>query len=163
MQRSRRKTLTVVLLACALLTLLIGLGAAFLMTPARQERSGPWFNVASLSSLHDNSVPQRVPVLAPHQDAWTRYPDQRLGYIFLRRPTGSEQVVALRGDHDSRFHIAVVYDEQAKLFRSVCWKVQFDMDGKEVSDGTYPLVGEDIELLPVRVFEDQVFVRYECP
>jgi hypothetical protein len=156
MHRASMK-LAVVLLGLEHLTLVGVAGAAFVAGPRRPPASS-WFMVASVSDVDE--TPRRVAVLSPERDAWTRWPDRLLGHVFVRR-LPDQRVQALRAEHGNLF-IAVVFDETAHVFRSRCWRVTFDLDGKEIAEEGRPTIGHEIEQVEVRIVGGAVWVRYEA-
>jgi hypothetical protein len=160
--RDRGKAVAVVLAGLLPLGSLGMAGAAFLVPPA----PGPppaWMVVAPLAAVPLDGTPRRFPVRADRTDAWTYHPgDRTLGRVFLRRRPESGEVIALRADHH-RYRIGVRYDAGEGLFRSECWHVRFDLDGREVAgEGRTPL-GEDLQRLPVRLAGGQVLVGWDRP
>ena len=67
-------------------------------------------------------------MVADHQDAWTHYPKEPVGAVFLRR-TGPSAVQALQVvcPHAGCF---VAYDPQKKSYFCPCHSASFDGDGK---------------------------------
>jgi menaquinol-cytochrome c reductase iron-sulfur subunit len=71
-------------------------GLAVFFDPVKQKRgaaaaaAGDFLRVASLDSLPADGVPRQFPVVADQQDAWTFFPKQRVGSVFLRR-TAADQ------------------------------------------------------------------------
>jgi hypothetical protein len=159
MVESRWKGATVVILSCYLLIFLGTPGVAFLTTPAREPSPSGWFFVGQLSSIPENGVPQRLPLLAPQVDAWARHHDDVVGYVFVRRIPGSQKIIALRTEHHDGFRIPVTYDDQAEVYRSKCWDVQFDLNGKEITERGKAGMGERMESLSVEVAGDGIFVK----
>lgn len=153
----------ILLLGLAVLSVLSTAAFAFLTSPLREPPPPDWFAVSRLSALPDDGRPLRVAVTVSRRDAWTRQPDETLGYVFLRRKPETSEVVGLRAEHHSLFRIAVEYDDSARLFRSRCWKVAFDLEGREVEDGGRPPIGDEMEQLSVRLVGDEVWVHYPPP
>src|SRR5882672_3559368 len=109
------------------LLVLLGVPAvAFVTSPMRQESRSPWLFVANVADLPVDGQPRAMPVLVPDRDAWTRLPDRVVGWVFVRRVSGVDQVLVLE-PHHGPLRVGVNYDEQAKVFQS-CWRVRFDLE-----------------------------------
>ena len=151
--------LAAVLTGCLPFALVTVVGTAFLSSTASGRNASPWLRVAQLADLPATGVPVRVPVKLPQRDAWSRLPDRVLGYVYLRRlPDG--RVSALRADHHEVYHIPVAFDADAQNYRSMCWLLRFDLDGREIVDGARMVVGDRMEAVPVQISGEAVFVRY---
>jgi hypothetical protein len=160
MTRSWLKGLMIVFLSGAILGLLGAPGIAFLGAPVWVTPCSPtrWHAVTVLDALPANGTPVRFPAPVADPSGWPAHPEQVRRHIFLRRVAGPWQVLALRADHHGRFRIPVTFDVQARVFRSVCWDVEFALDGKELPARG---IGDELESLPVCVDNGLVFVRYE--
>src|SRR5262245_47253153 len=159
-----RRPISVLMLAiCVCLLLLLGLPAiAFIASPVRQESpSSPWLFVANVADLPTDGQPKRMPVLAPDRDAWARRPDRVVRSVFVRRLPGQDGVLVLESQHHGPLRMPVSYDEQAKVFNSCCWRVRFDLEGRELPESDLPPIGHRMERLPARVVGGQVFVHWE--
>src|SRR3954451_5323253 len=66
----------------------IGLAAA--LDPLRRKSdSGNFVRIAPLDAVPADGVPRRFAVLADRTDAWTKFPNEPIGSIYLRR-TGDQ-------------------------------------------------------------------------
>jgi hypothetical protein len=149
-----------ILIAGALFGILSAATAAFLI-PTREPEPSPWVCVGQLAELPEDGTPRQVAVQLPQRDAWHALPDRRLGVVFLRRLPGG-RVVALRAEHHGSFRIPVLYDPQKQSFRSKCWAIRFNLEGREIpEDGV--LSGDTMEAIPVRVRNEALYVRYDPP
>jgi len=157
----RRLTFVVMLAICVCMLVLLGVPAiAFIAAPARQESPSLWPFVTNVADLPADGQPKRMPVLAPDRDVWTRRPDRVMGSVFVRRLPGVDEVMVLESYH-GRLRVPVTYDEGTKTFQSCCWRVRFDLEGRELSESGLPPIGDRIEGLPVRVVKGEVFVLWE--
>lgn len=69
-------------------------GLIVLFDPLRRKsEDGGAVLVASLSSVPEDGVPRKFPVIANHTDAWNRMPHVPVGAVYLRR-TGGKNVQA---------------------------------------------------------------------
>ena len=118
-------------------------GVAFLTGSALAARKADWVNVGSHASLPDDGTPELVIVRVTRTDAWTRLPDEVIGRVWLRRVPDTAEVVALHHYH-LRSGAGVVFDDAKRVFRSQCWDLEFDLDGKPLqasrpNDGMGPI------------------------
>src|SRR5437867_2024523 len=67
--------------------------AAFLNPWRQKGAQGTWVRAASLAALPEGK-PQRCPIIADRTDAWTSYPAEAIGAVFLCRGKTGE-VLAL--------------------------------------------------------------------
>ena len=125
-------------------------------TPALSERA-EWVAVTTLDSLPAEGVPHRFPVSVPQFDAWNRLPDRVVGFVFLRRAGGMEEVLGLR----TTYHMGCIvkYNASARRFEVPCRKdVWFDLDGRRLHS-----VAEwgDLPSVRTEVRGDVVYVNLE--
>ena len=158
--RSACLKLGAVLLTLAPLATL-GLAATRFLAPIEKQPAGPWYPVATLFDLPDDGQPVRVLITAHEHDAWTKFPDQTVGAVFLRRRPDDGAILAFAPEHHPLLHIPVEYHASDRLFRSNCWSLSFDLDGNEIEQDDLPAVGHKMPRLPVFVSEGRVWVRYE--
>ena len=149
--------LTAVTLLTAPLPLLVVLGSVFLSSPVETTTVRDWSPVARVSSLPADGTPAAVAVYVPQYDAWTRKPDRLAGRLFLRRLPRGNGVIALRADH-SPYRIPVEFDRTKRRYRSSCWDVHFDLDGRLISDGRPGRAGA-MEPISTRIVGDTLYAR----
>ena len=73
------------------LALLVPLGAgvvAFLSPLFKKSAASTNVRIALMSQVPDDGVPRSFPVVTDRVDAWTRYPAQRVGAVYLVREPG---------------------------------------------------------------------------
>lgn len=89
--------------------------------------------LATLDSLPDDGVPRPFPVISDRQDAWTHYPPEPMGAVYLIREPGQSTVRALNATcpHAGCF---VGYLATKKYFRCPCHTSAFDLEGHILSD-----------------------------
>lgn len=89
--------------------------------------------VATLDALPDDGVPRAFPVIADRQDAWTHYPPEPIGAVYLVRDPGQSTVRAMNATcpHAGCF---VGYLAAEKYFRCPCHTSAFDREGRILSD-----------------------------
>ena len=62
-------------------------GVAAFLNPLRQKSQGGQFmRLASLDAMPEDGTPLKVPVIADRTDAWSRFPAEPIGAVFLCRP-----------------------------------------------------------------------------
>ena len=128
--------------------------AAFLFAPANFGERDKWLRVASYSYLPEDGAPAFISIRFSRQDGWTRTPEETIGHVFLRRIVATGEVVALKTLHSRGS--SVVYDVDMRLFRCLCWGVEFDLNGMPVKDGHSDMA---IQRVDVKVQDGEVFVR----
>src|SRR5262245_63313606 len=94
----RRKFLTkaAAVTAAAVTTLVpAGAGLITLLDPLRHKaKAGSLLRVATIGALPDDGTPRQFAVIADREDAWNKYPQFRVGAVYLRK-IGPKQVHAL--------------------------------------------------------------------
>lgn len=146
---------------------LVPVGAALrtLLAPAGQKgQSGVGFiPVAPVDSLPEDGTPKKFPILAQRRDAWTVYPNEPIGQVFLRR-IGKDQVVAFHGKCP-HMGCAISYVEQkqgeqtVQKFYCPCHKANFDLEGRRtdaVSESP-----RDMDTLEVKIENGVVCVLFK--
>lgn len=89
--------------------------------------------LATLDSLPDDGIPRPFPVISDRQDAWTHYPPEPIGAVYLIRDPGQSTVRAFNATcpHAGCF---VGYLAAKKYFRCPCHTSAFDLEGHILSD-----------------------------
>ena len=73
----------------------LGVGIVSALNPLRQKgQGGDFFRVASLDVLPEDGTPRKFPIIADRRDAWTLFPNEPIGSVWLRR-VGPKAVKAL--------------------------------------------------------------------
>jgi menaquinol-cytochrome c reductase iron-sulfur subunit len=107
-------------------------GLAVFLDPLRR-RSGLHepIRVATLDALPDDGMPRLFPVIADRDDAWTRYTNEPVGAVYLRRLPGTETVQAFNATcpHAGCF---VAFKPERKQFQCPCHTSAFEPDGQRV-------------------------------
>ncbi len=133
-------------------------GVFALLNPLRQKgQASRWLPLATLDGLPDDGTPRKFAVVADHSDAWTHYPKEPIGSVFLRR-RGPGQVQALQVvcPHAG---CCVVHDAQKNGFFCPCHSASFDLDGKRT--GTAGPSPRDLDTLEVELKGREVWVNYQ--
>jgi menaquinol-cytochrome c reductase iron-sulfur subunit len=144
----------------------VGAAVRAFFAPARQkgQAAGDFTRVAPLDSLPEDGTPKKFPILAQRRDAWTVYPNEPIGQVFLRR-VGKDQVVAL---HVKCPHMgcAISYveekqgDQVVKKFYCPCHKANFDLEGRR-TDAVSESPRDMDTLDEVKIEDGFVYVRFK--
>lgn len=119
--------------------------------------------VATLDALPDDGVPRAFPVIADRQDAWTHYPPEPIGAVYLVRDPGQSTVRAMNATcpHAGCF---VGYLAAEKYFRCPCHTSAFDREGRILSDISR-VPPRDMDQLECEVRDaggtDEIWVRFQ--
>ncbi len=99
----------------------------------RGQRKVDFLRVATLDSLADDGVPRQFPVIADRHDAWTHYPPEPIGTVFLLRDPGQDVVRAFNAvcPHAG---CLVGYLAAKKYFLCPCHTSAFGLDGAVLSE-----------------------------
>ncbi|MCX7426787.1 MAG: Rieske 2Fe-2S domain-containing protein [Planctomycetia bacterium] len=104
------------------------IGIVSALNPLRQKgQGGDFFRVASLDVLPEDGTPRKFPIIADRRDAWTLFPNEPIGSVWLRR-VGAKKVKALCivCPHAGCF---IGYDAKSNQFLCPCHLAYFDLDG----------------------------------
>jgi Rieske Fe-S protein len=135
-------------------------GLAVFCDPLRRKSSGgtgTLVRVASLTSLPNDGVPRKFPVVANRSDAWNKFPNVPVGAVYLRR-TGEKQVEALNVvcPHAGGF---VDYSTDNRCFVCPLHNSKFALDGK-ISDSKSP-APRPMDTLEVEIRGEEVWVKFQ--
>jgi menaquinol-cytochrome c reductase iron-sulfur subunit len=127
----------------------IGVGIASFLTPLFRKGSSSKVRVALLDQVPDDGRPRYFPVVADRQDAWTRYPAQRVGAVYLIRSPGEEKPTAFTAKcpHAGCF---IGYTPGEDLFKCPCHTSSFKLDGTRAR-GDAEVSPRDMDTLPVDI------------
>lgn len=136
--------------ALALLTPLAA-GLVTFFSPLLRRHKTPLVRIALLSQVPDDGLPRFFPVSIDRLDAWNRYPQQRVGGVYLIRKSDSAQPVALSAKcpHAGCF---VGYSMGDHEFKCPCHTSEFKLDGSRVH-GDAEVAPRDMDHLPVELRE----------
>ena len=131
--------------------------AAFLNPWRQKNEAGRLIRVTSLAALPLGGPPQRCPVIADRADAWTRYPDEAVGAVFLCR-VGDQEVRAFQTicPHNGG---CVSYDPEKKNFYCPSHGALFDLDGHRIQEKS--ISPRDLDSLEVEIRGAEVWVKFE--
>jgi menaquinol-cytochrome c reductase iron-sulfur subunit len=147
---------------CGAVALLIptAAGVAAFLNPLRQKgQGGRFLRMASLDVLPKDGMPMRVSAVAERTDAWTQFPPEEIGAVYLRRD--GDKVAALQTlcPHAG---CPVGFDQQKKVFACPCHsQPQFELSGKRV-DGPKSFSPRDMDELDVEIRNtNEVWVKFQ--
>jgi Rieske Fe-S protein len=134
-------------------------GVAAFLNPWRQRGEAVRVvRVTTLAALPVGGPPQRFPIVAERTDAWTRFPAEALGAVFLRRV--GDKALAVLSATCPHAGCGISYDAQASGFFCPCHAAHFDPQGKR-TDAT-SVSPRDMDLLGYEIRNDaEVWVRFE--
>ena len=146
--KNRRSFLAVVTGALAMLVPL-GAGIASFLTPLFRKSKSPQVRIALLSQVPDDGLPRYFPVVADREDAWNRYPQQRIGAVYLVREVGEKIPTAFTAKcpHAGCF---IGYSFGDAHFNCPCHTSAFNLDGTRVR-GDEEVSPRDMDKLPVEL------------
>ena len=127
----------------------IGVGIASFLTPLFRTTKSPKVRVALLDQVPDDGMPRAFSVVAAREDAWTRYPAQRIGAVYLVRKAGEQTPIAFTAKcpHAGCF---IGYTPGAKIFQCPCHTSSFNLDGSRVN-GDAEVAPRGMDALPVEI------------
>ncbi len=149
------------LLAAGSLLVPVITGIIAFLNPLRQKsQAGERMRLTSLAVLPEDGTPRKFPVIADRTDAWTRFPNEPIGAVYLRR-MGEDHVQALQVvcPHAG---CSVQYETSANggKFFCPCHAASFDLDGKRL-DETSPSP-RDLDTLEVAIENGtEVWVKFQ--
>ena len=149
----------------------IGAGAAAVIAPLvsglwvfvqpfRDKSQGLKVRITSLASLPADGQPYRFPVIATRTDAWSKYPPEPIGFVYLRRKPGEEIPTAFTSVCP---HLGCVVDYQSdrQRFQCPCHNSAFRSDGTRVAPDSSPSPRDLDRLEDVTVEGNEVWVVYK--
>jgi menaquinol-cytochrome c reductase iron-sulfur subunit len=127
----------------------LGVGIASFLTPLFRRSKSPQVRVALLDQVPDDGRPRYFPVVAAREDAWTRYPGQRVGAVYLVRQPGEAMPTAFTAKcpHAGCF---IGYTPGEELFKCPCHTSSFKLDGTRAR-GDAEVAPRDMDTLPVEI------------
>ncbi len=130
--------------------------AAFFNPWRQKSASGMWVRAAPLAILPEGR-PQRCPIIADHTDAWTSFPAQAVGAVFLCRGKNNE-VVALQSicPHNGG---CVSFDAAKNCYYCPSHGAIFDIEGRRLDEKS--ISPRDLDALEVEVRGGEVWVKFE--
>ncbi len=145
---SRRSFFAVVTGALATLTPALA-GLATFLSPLLRKVKNHKVRVALLDQVPDDGMPRFFPVIADREDAWNRYPQQRIGAVYLVRQPGEATPTAFTAKcpHAGCFVGYTLGDQQ---FKCPCHTSVFNLDGSRAR-GDDEVAPRDMDTLTVEL------------
>jgi menaquinol-cytochrome c reductase iron-sulfur subunit len=135
-------------------------GVVAFLNPLRQKSQGGQFmRLASLDAIPQDGTPLKVPVVADRIDAWTRFPAEPIGAVFLRRTGNKTEALQVICPHAG---CSIGFEGSAKggKFFCPCHAASFDLAGKRM-DETSPSP-RDMDTLDVEIRnKNEVWVKFQ--
>jgi menaquinol-cytochrome c reductase iron-sulfur subunit len=155
------KTVAVACGAVALATP-VAAGVVTFLHPLRQKSLGGQFmRLALLDAVPEDGTPLKVAVIADRSDAWSRFPAEPIGAVFLSRTGGKSdgkveafQVICPHAG------CSIGYDAPGRKYFCPCHAASFDLAGKR-TDETSPSP-RDMDSLEVEIRnKNEVWVKFQ--
>jgi menaquinol-cytochrome c reductase iron-sulfur subunit len=137
---------TIVAGTVAIVTPLVA-GIVTFLSPLFKKSGSTKVRVALLDQVPDDGMPRAFPVITDRVDAWTKYPAQRVGSVYLIRNAGEEKPIAFTAKcpHAGCF---IGYKPGDDMFRCPCHTSAFKLDGARAR-GNAEVSPRDMDRLPV--------------
>jgi len=137
-------------------------GVVAFLNPLRQKSQGGQFmRLASLDAIPEDGTPLKVSVIADRADAWSRFPRESIGAVFLSRTAGQPggKVTALQVicPHAG---CSINFDASGRKYFCPCHAASFDLAGIR-TDATSPSP-RNMDSLEVEVRDkNEVWVKFQ--
>jgi len=147
--------------AAALATPVVAGAIAFLNPLRQRSQGGQFMRLASLEMMPEDGTPLKVPVIADRTDAWSRFPAEPIGAVFLSRAAGpsNDKTMALQVicPHAG---CSINYDVTGRKYFCPCHAASFDMAGNR-TDATSPSP-RNMDSLEVEIRnKNEVWVKFQ--
>jgi menaquinol-cytochrome c reductase iron-sulfur subunit len=148
--------------ACGAVALFVptAVGVAAFLNPLRQKgEGGRLLRLASIDMLPEDGTPMKVAAIADRTDAWTQYPPEEIGAVFLRRDGDKVSALQTLCPHAG---CPIGFDQQNKGFACPCHdQPKFDISGKRI-DGPKSFSPRDMDSLDVEIRNtNEVWVKFQ--
>jgi menaquinol-cytochrome c reductase iron-sulfur subunit len=143
--------------AVAITTPVVAGVVTFLNPLGQKSQGGQFMRLASLETIPEDGTPLKAPVIADRSDAWSRFPAEPIGAVFLRRSGGSVEALQVICPHAG---CSINYDAAGHKYFCPCHAASFDIEGKRL-DATSPSP-RDMDTLEVEIRDkNQVWVKFQ--
>lgn len=129
----------------------VAAGLLAFVSPLFRKTKSPEVRIALLSQVPDDGLPRYFSVVADREDAWNRYPQQRIGAVYLVRAKGESEPVAFTAKCPHA-GCQIGYESGSDLFQCPCHTSSFKLDGTR-SRGDAEVSPRDMDKLPVSLRE----------
>lgn len=126
-------------------------GLVTFLSPLLRKSKSPQVRIALLDQIPDDGMPRYFPVVADREDAWNRYPKQRIGAVYLARQAGEAAPIAFTAKCPHA-GCQIGYTAGKDVFQCPCHTSAFNLDGTR-SRGDKEVSPRDMDQLPVELRE----------
>jgi menaquinol-cytochrome c reductase iron-sulfur subunit len=151
--------LAAVLLGIAASAVPAAAGLIVFLNPWRlKSHAGQFIRLTSLAALPEDGTPRKFPMIADRCDAWSRFPAEPIGAVYVGYKRATKEIVALQVvcPHAGCF---ITYDQAAKEFYCPCHSARFNMAG-ERTDANSPSP-RDLDRLNAQEEGNEIHVAFE--
>ena len=133
-------------------------GVITFLNPLRQKsQGGDFMRLASLDAIPQDGTPLKAPVIADRIDAWSRFPAEPIGAVFLRRTNGNVAALQVICPHAG---CSINYDVTDRKYFCPCHAASFDLAGNR-TDATSPSP-RNMDSLEVEIRnKNEVWVKFQ--
>lgn len=133
-------------------------GLLSVFNPLRQKSAaGQALRLTTLDSLPEDGTPRKFPVLTDRSDGWTRFRNEPVGAVFLRRLGDKVSAIHVVCPHAGCF---VTYNAGENIFFCPCHVGRFDLSGKRLDEKSPS--PRDLDTLEAEVRNgNEVWVKFE--
>jgi menaquinol-cytochrome c reductase iron-sulfur subunit len=132
--------------------------------PLRRRSAGNggegFVRVANLEAVPDDGVPRQFAIVSDRTDSWSRFPNEPIGAIYLRRKKDEKAPVAFNAicPHAGCF---VDYAAERNLFQCPCHNSAFQLDGSIIQPSPSPRAMDEL-LCEVRTVggRQEIWVKF---
>jgi Rieske Fe-S protein len=116
-----------------------------------EDSAEKYIPVATLDEVPDDGIPRQFPVITDLTDAWTFYPDEPIGAVYLRREPGeaAPKAVSAVCPHLGCF---VDFNNGSGAYKCPCHDSSFEPNGERINPDKCP-APRSLDELQVRVEE----------
>jgi menaquinol-cytochrome c reductase iron-sulfur subunit len=116
----------------------VAAGVITFLNPLRQKSQGGQFmRLASLETIPEDGSPLKVPVIADRTDAWSRFPAEPIGAVFISRVAGRSGEIEAFQVICPHAGCSINYDAAGRKYFCPCHAASFDLAGNR-TDATSP-------------------------
>jgi len=126
-------------------------GLITFLSPLLRKSKSPQVRIALLDQVPDDGMPRYFSVIADREDAWNRYPQQRVGAVFLLRQPDAVEPIAFTAKCPHA-GCQIGYSSGDDHFKCPCHTSAFNLDGTR-SRGDEEVSPRDMDRLPVELRE----------
>jgi menaquinol-cytochrome c reductase iron-sulfur subunit len=137
-------------------------GLAVFLDPLRRKKAqgGKPIRVASLEAVPPDGQPHRFPVIDVRQDAWSTYPPQPIGAVYLRRESEGEPPKAYSAICP-HLGCSVGFKEDRQQYQCPCHNSTWTIDAERLDPAHCP-APRDLDELKVEIRNDnEIWVMYQ--